>query len=90
MVNGFGAGYMQSLKVYNDGHRYLLVCIDVFSKYAWVLPLKTKTGLGLVEAFKMILSSGRKPQKILTDRGTEFFNRHFQTLINRENIHHSV
>ena len=52
---------MQSLKVYNDGYRYLLVCIDVFSKYAWVLPLKTKTGLALVEAFKMILSSGREP-----------------------------
>ena len=84
MVNGFGAGYMQSLKVYNDGHRYLLVCIDVFFKYA------SKTGLALVEALKMILSSGRKPKKILTDRGTEFFNRHFQTLINRENIHHSV
>ena len=78
---------MQSLKEYNDGYRYLLVCIDVFSKYAWVLPLKTKTGLALVEAFKMILSSGRKPQKILTDRGTEFFNRHFQTLMNSENIH---
>ena len=52
---------MQSLKEYNDGYRYLLVCIDVFSKYAWVLPLKTKTGLVLVEAFKMILSSGREP-----------------------------
>ena len=59
----------------------------MFSKYAWVLPLKTKTGLALVEAFKMILSSRRKPKKILTDWGTEFSNRHFQTLMNSENIH---
>ena len=78
---------MQSLKKYNDGYRYLLVCIDVFSKYAWVIPLKAKTGPALVEAFKVILSSGRKPEKILTDRGTEFFNKHFQSLMNGEGIH---
>jgi hypothetical protein len=61
---------MQSLKHYNDGYRYLLVCIDVFSKYAWLVPIKSKTGPALVEAFKVILSSGRKPQKIMTDQGT--------------------
>ena len=69
---------MQSMQKFNDGYRYLLVCIDVFSKYAWVIPLKNKTGLSLVEAFKVILASGRKPEKIMTDQGTEFFNRHFQ------------
>ena len=78
---------MQSLKKYNDGYRYLLVCIDVFSKYAWVIPLKTKTGLALVEAFKGILSLGRKPEKILTDPGTEFFNKHFLALMSSEEIH---
>jgi hypothetical protein len=35
---------MQSMQKFNDGYRYLLVCIDVFSKYAWVVPLKNKTG----------------------------------------------
>ena len=64
---------MQSLKQYNDGYRYLLVCIDVFSKYAWIVPIKSKTAPALVEAFKVILSSGRKPHKIMTDQGTEFF-----------------
>ena len=60
---------MQSLKQYNDGYRYLLVCIDVFSKYVWVVPIKSKTGPALVEEFKVILLSGRKPEKIMTDQG---------------------
>ena len=55
---------MQSLKQYNDGYRYLLVCIDVFSKYAWIVPIKSKTRPDIVEAFKVILALGRKPQKI--------------------------
>ena len=77
---------MQSLKDYNDSYRYLLVCTDVFSKYAWIIPVKSKTGPALVEAFKVILSSGRKPHKIMTDQGTEFFNKSFQTLLKNEDI----
>ncbi len=77
---------MQSMQKFNDGYRYLLVCIDVFSKYAWVVPLKNKTGPSLVEAFKIILSSGCKPEKIMTDQGTEFLNRHFQALMKEEDI----
>ena len=77
---------MQSMQKFNDGYRYLLVCIDVFSKYAWVIPLKNKTGPSLVEAFKVILASGRKPEKIMTDQGTEFFNRHFQALMKENDI----
>ena len=60
---------MQSMQKFNDGYRYLLVCIDVFSKYAWVVPLKNKTGPSLVNAFKAILSSGCKPEKIMADQG---------------------
>ena len=78
---------MQSMQKFNNGYRYLLVCIDVFSKYAWVIPLKNKTGPSLVDALKKILSSGRKPQKIFTDQGTEFLNRHVQAFMNEENIH---
>ena len=77
---------MQSHATENDGYRYLLVCIDVFSKYVWVIPLKTKTGPALVTAFKKILESGRKPQKIQTDEGTEFFNKHFKDLMKAEEI----
>ena len=77
---------MQSMQKFNDGYRYLLVCIDVFSKYAWVVPLKNKKGPSLVEAFKIILSSGRKPEKIITDQSTEFFNKHFKALLKDEDI----
>ena len=77
---------MQSHAKENDGYRYLLVCIDVFSKYVWVIPLKNKTGPALVTAFKKILESGRKPQKIQTDEGTEFFNKHFKDLMKSEEI----
>ena len=74
---------MKSMQKFNDGYRYLLVCIDVFSKYAWVVPLKNKTGPSLVEALKIILTSGRKPEKIITDQGTEFFTQTFQSTIER-------
>ncbi|XP_028404004.1 uncharacterized protein LOC114526613 [Dendronephthya gigantea] len=77
---------LQSIQKFNDGYRYLLVCIDVFSKYAWVISLKNKTGPSLVEAFKIILSSGLKPEKIMTDQGTKFLNRHFRALKNEEDI----
>ncbi len=77
---------MQPLAKENNGYRYLLVCIDVFSKFAWIVPLKTKTGPALVEAFKVILKSERKPQKIQTDQGTEFFNRPFKALMKQEDI----
>ena len=71
---------VQSLKQFNDGYRYLLVCVDVFSKYAWIVPLKSKTSPVLVEVILL------KPEKIMTDQGTEFFNKHFKTLLNSENI----
>ena len=78
---------MQTMAAENDGYRYLLLCIDVFSKYLWVIPLKTKTGPALVMAFKKILESGRKPEKVQTDQGTEFFNKHFKELMKKEEIH---
>ena len=72
---------VQSMQKFNKGYKYLLVCIDVFSKYAWVLPLKNKTGPSLVEAFKIILSSGRKPEKIMTDHAWHFFFRNVQFVV---------
>ena len=77
---------VQNLSRYNKGYKYLLTCIDIFSKYAWVVPLKTKQGQELVKAFQMILSSGRKPNKLQTDQGTEFLNRVFQKLVRDNNI----
>jgi transposase InsO family protein len=79
---------MQQLAKYNDGYRYILMCIDVFSKYGWAVPLKTKTGKELVEAFTSILSKdGRKPLKLQTDKGTEFLNKDFQKMLKDVDIH---
>ena len=55
---------MQSLSKYNKGIKYLLCAIDLFSKYAWVVPLKDKRGITIVNAFQKIISKGRKPSKI--------------------------
>ena len=57
------------------GIKYLLTCIDNFSKHAWVEPLKAKTGKALVTAFEHILStSNRKSMYLQTDQGKEFIN----------------
>ena len=77
---------MHSMQKFNNGYRYLLVCIDVFSKYAWVVPLKNRAGPSLMESFKIILASGGKPKKIITDQGTKFFNKHFKALLKDEDI----
>ena len=52
---------MQSLSKYNKGVKYLLCAIDLFSKYAWVIPLKNKKGTSIVNVFKKIISKRRKP-----------------------------
>ena len=80
---------MGQLHKENRGTRFLLTVIDVFSKFAWVRPLKRKTSDELVRAFTSILkeSEGRKPKHLQTDKGTEFKNRPFQELLRREGIH---
>ena len=54
---------MQSLSKCNKGNKYLLRTIDLFSKYAWVVPLKDKKGTSIVNAFQKIISKGGKPNK---------------------------
>ena len=72
---------MQLLSKYNKGIRFLLCVIDIFSKYAWVIPLKDKKGISIVMAFQSILrqpNSSRKPTKIWVDKGSEFYNASFK------------
>jgi hypothetical protein len=75
------------LASYNKGFKYLLTCIDVLSRYAWVIPLKDKTGKTLKEAFEVIFKLGRQPIRLQTDRGTEFTNRVFQKFLKENNVH---
>ena len=71
----------------NNGIKYLLTCIDVFSKYAWVVPMKSKDGKSSLDAFRKILTeSKRKPEKLQSDAGKEFFNSYFKTFLKKENI----
>ena len=70
---------MQSLSKYNKEIKYLLCAIDLFSRCAWVIPLKDRKGISIVNAFQKILKeSNRKPNKIWIDQGSEFYNNSFK------------
>lgn len=78
---------LSSLQKYNNKYRYLLMCIDIFSKYAWSEPIKSKNSSSVLQAFKNILNStDRKPEKLQTDAGTEFVNQSFQRFLKENNI----
>ena len=60
---------MQLISKFNKGFRFLLCVIDIFSKYAWVVPLKDKKGITITNAFQKILKeSNRRPSKIWVDK----------------------
>ena len=66
---------MQLISKFNKGFRFLLCVTDILSKYAWVVPLKDKKGISIVNAFQKILDkSEHKPNKIWVDKGSEFYN----------------
>ena len=69
---GVDVGDMQSLSKYNKGIKYLLSAIDLFSKFAWVIPIKDKKGTSIVNAIKKIISKRRNQNKIWVDQGSEF------------------
>ena len=68
----------QSLSRKNKGIKYLLCTIDLYSKYAFVISLKDKKGISIVNAFNKIIQSNRKPNKIWVDQGGEFYNNIFE------------
>lgn len=70
----------------NNGYKYLLGCIDVFSKYAWVVPLKSKSAKDVRAGLEHIFSQGRKPRKIQCDQGTEYINGVVQKFLKNENV----
>ena len=76
---------MQKFAKLNKGYRYFLTCIDIFSKYSWVIPLKDKKGITIKNALQRIFKQ-RKPKYLWTDKGTEFYNKQVQDLLNENNI----
>ena len=78
---------MQLLSEYNKGIRFLLCVIDIFSKYAWLVPLKDKKGISIFKAFQSILKqSNKKPNKIWVDKGSEFYNVYFKTWLRDNDV----
>lgn len=80
---------MSSYSPQNKGYRYILILIDVYSKYAWARPLKSKTGKEVAQAMDNILMSLKRVPKFLhTDKGTEYYNHHFKDLLKKYKLKH--
>ena len=78
---------MQSLSRKNKGIKYLLCVIDLYNKYAFIIPLKDKKGISIVNAFnKIVKQSNRKSNKILVDQGGEFYNNVFKKWLSDNDI----
>ena len=78
---------MQLICKFNKGFRFLLCVIDIYSKHAWVIPLKDKKGVSIVNAFRSILKkSNRKPNKIWVDKGSELYNSHVKKWLKDNSI----
>ena len=78
---------MQSLSKKNKGIKYILCAIDLYSKYAFVVPLKDKKGISIVNTFdKIMKQSKRKPNKIWVDQGNEFYNNNFKKWLSDNDI----
>ena len=78
---------MQLISKFNKGFKILLCVIDIYSKYAWVVPLKDKKGVSIVNAFQSILNkSNRKPNKIWVDKGSKFCNRSMKSWLEKNDI----
>ena len=72
---------------YNKGIRYFLCAIDLFSKYAFVVPLKDKKGTTIVNAFQSILDNSKgKPNKMWADQGSKFYNTRFKKWLKGNSI----
>lgn len=79
--------FLNDIASFNDRKTCILLCIDVVSRYAWGQPMLTKKGVDTTKAFDKILTlSGRKPEKLQTDKGVEFYNKDFKTLLKKHNI----
>ena len=77
---------MQLISKFNEGICFLLCVIDIYSKYAWVIPVKDKKGITITNAFQKVLDeSNRKPSQIWVDKGSKFYNRSMKSWIKKNN-----
>ena len=80
---------MTNISRYNDNYKFILTCIDCYSRYAFAVPVKNKSALEVKSAFASILNdSGRRPAFVQSDKGTEFLNAIFQSYLKDNDIRH--
>ena len=77
---------MQQFSKWNKGFRYLLMVLDIFSKYGWIVPLKDKKGETVAKAFKTIFKEGRKPEYLWVDKGKEYYNKYVKDFLEKNKI----
>ena len=78
---------IQKFSKWNHGITYLLMVIDVFSKYGWIKPLKNKETESVSSAFDDVFKkSKRKPEMLWTDKGSEFISKHFKEFLKKNKI----
>ena len=77
---------VQNLAKENDNIKYLLVVIDIFSRFLWIEPLQDKTSKNVITGFKNIFKQGRTPEKLRTDKGSEFVNRWVKNYLKSQGI----
>ena len=76
---------MQAFSSFNKGFKYILTVIDVFSKYAWAVPIKDKSAASVTKTFEKIISD-RILKKLWVDEGKEFYNATFKKLLDKHKI----
>jgi len=80
---------MRPYSDFNRGHHYILTVIDVLSKYAWTVPLKSKDGSKTADTMaEIIRASGRCPKNLQMDMGKKFYNADVQKILKKHDINH--
>ena len=71
----------------NGIYKYIITILDLYTRYAWAIPLKDKTGITITNVFQKIFKEyNRKPTKLWVDRGTEYYNKVFKNFLLENNI----
>jgi hypothetical protein len=72
----------------NRGYKYLLTVIDCFTKYAWAVPVKSKSAKDVTRAMTTVFSGREPPKNLQTDKGREFYNAEFRRLVEKFGVNH--